>query len=86
MSAAKAGRLDAEVAGKTAIELGAPDEAVVLMNRVFETGEPISVDEFRLDGGWMARADAETFLRLTLQADAIARRARSTASWRSPST
>lgn len=67
-SAAKAGRSDAEIVGKTAIELGAPDEAVVVMNRVLDTGEPMSVDEFRLDGGWMACADAETFVRLTLQA------------------
>jgi signal transduction histidine kinase/CheY-like chemotaxis protein/putative methionine-R-sulfoxide reductase with GAF domain len=63
--AAREGRLDVEVAGKRAVDLGTSTEALRLMDRVFETGEPQNVDEFRVLG---SDGVAERFLRLTLQA------------------
>jgi signal transduction histidine kinase/CheY-like chemotaxis protein len=64
--AARAGRLDVEVNGKTAAELGVSGEALRLMDRVFESGETTNIDEFRIDAGESADGQ-ERFLRLTLQ-------------------
>jgi PAS domain S-box-containing protein len=63
-TAARAGRLDVEVTGRNAADLGASADTVQLMDRVFESGETMNLDEFRVGG-----ADgSETYLRLTLQA------------------
>jgi signal transduction histidine kinase/DNA-binding response OmpR family regulator len=64
--AARTGRLDVEVTGKRAADLGVGAEAVGLMDRVFQTGETRSVDEFPVGGA--EDASPQSFLRLTLQA------------------
>ncbi|MGH7436455.1 MAG: ATP-binding protein, partial [Polyangiaceae bacterium] len=63
-TAARAGRLDVEVTGRRAADLGASVEMLQLMDRVFQTGEPLNHDEFRVPGA----NGGETYLRLTVQA------------------
>lgn len=69
--AARAGRLDIEVTGRKAIELGVGPEVLRLMDRVFASGETTHVDEFRIFDPGPAHGEQgearETFLRLTLQ-------------------